>query len=60
MSIHDREDKYINLLSEKEHTIEELANKLFVSEPTVRRDILILERKDIVTRKRGKISIKIN
>ena len=51
MSIHNREELYVKLLSEKEHTVEELANKLFISEPTVRRDILVLEKKDIITRK---------
>ena len=60
MSIHNREDLYIKLLSEREHTVEELANKLFVSEPTVRRDILILEKKDIIIRKRGRVNLKIN
>lgn len=60
MSIYEREVMYINLLSEREHTIKELASKLFLSEPTVRRDILILERKDIVTRKRGIVKLKVN
>lgn len=60
MSIYEREEKYINFLSEREHTVKELANKLFLSEPTIRRDILILERKNVVTRKRGKVSLKIN
>ncbi len=60
MSIYEREATYINLLSEREHTIKELASKLFLSEPTIRRDILILERKDIITRKRGIVKLKIN
>lgn len=60
MSIHNREELYIKLLSEREHTVEELANKLFVSEPTVRRDILVLEKKNIITRKWGKVNLKIN
>ena len=60
MSIHNREELYVKLLSEKEHTVEELANKLFISEPTVRRDILVLEKKDIITRKRGRVNLKIN
>ena len=60
MSIHNREELYIKLLSEREHTVEELANKLFISEPTVRRDILVLEKKDIITRKRGRVNLKIN
>ncbi len=60
MSIYNREQQYINFLSEREHTVKELANKLFISEPTVRRDILALEKKDIITRKRGKIKLKTN
>ncbi len=60
MSIHNREELYIKLLSEREHTVKDLANKLFVSEPTVRRDILVLEKKDIITRKRGRVNLKIN
>lgn len=60
MSIYNREQQYINFLSEREHTVRELANKLFISEPTVRRDILALEKKDIITRKRGKIKLKTN
>lgn len=60
MSIHNREELYIKLLSEGEHTVKDLANILFISEPTVRRDILVLEKKDIITRKRGKVNLKIN
>lgn len=60
MSIHEREQQYISILSVGEHTIEMLAQKLFISEPTVRRDILILEKKEIVTRKRGRVKLKTN
>ena len=60
MSVHNREEKYINILSQGETTVKELANRLFVSEPTVRRDILILEKKDIIIRKRGRVKLKIN
>lgn len=60
MSIYEREDKYIKILSDGEHTISDLADKLFISEPTVRRDIIALEKKEIITRKRGKVSLKIN
>ena len=60
MSIYQREDKYIKFLSEREYTVKELASKLFLSEPTVRRDIVILEKKDIVVRKNGKVNLKIN
>lgn len=60
MSIHEREEKYINILSEGKHSVSELSRKLFVSEPTVRRDILILEKKELITRKRGVVSLKTN
>ncbi len=60
MSIFQREQEYINLLSEREHTVKELSDKLFISEPTVRRDIISLEKKEIVTRSRGKVRLKIN
>lgn len=58
MSIYNREQQYIDFLSEREHTVSELANKLFISEPTVRRDIQALEKRDIITRKRGRITLK--
>lgn len=60
MSIHEREDRYISILSDGELTVKELADKLFISEPTVRRDILIMEKKDIVNRRRGVVSLRIN
>lgn len=60
MSIHEREENYINILSEGKHSVSELSRKLFVSEPTVRRDILILEKKELITRKRGIVSLKTN
>lgn len=60
MSIHEREEKYINILSEGKQSVSELSRKLFISEPTVRRDILILEKKEIVTRKRGIVNLKAN
>lgn len=60
MSVYEREEKYINLLSEGEHSVKELSEKLFISEPTVRRDLILLEKKDIITRKRGRVNLKIN
>lgn len=60
MSIHEREEKYINILSEGKQSVSELSRKLFISEPTVRRDILILEKKEIVTRKSGIVKLKTN
>lgn len=60
MSIYNREQQYIHLLSEKPHTVKELAEKLFISEPTVRRDIVKLENKEILVCKRGHVSLKTN
>lgn len=60
MSIYNRESQYISLLSQKPHSIKELSEKLFISEPTVRRDIILLLEKDLVTRKRGNITLKSN
>ncbi len=60
MSIFNREEKYIALLSERDYTVKELSAKLFVSEPTVRRDIIVLEKKDKVVCKRGNVKLKIN
>lgn len=60
MSIYNRESQYISLLAQKPHSIKELSEKLFISEPTVRRDIILLLEKDLVTRKRGIITLKSN
>lgn len=58
MSIYERENEYIRILTEREYTVKELANLLFVSEPTVRRDVTELLKKDLITRKRGVIKLK--
>ena len=58
MSIFNRENQYISLLSQRPHSVKELSEKLFVSAPTVRRDITALEEKGLVTRKSGVVSIK--
>lgn len=60
MSIYNRENQYINLLAQKPHSVKELSEKLFVSEPTVRRDITLLQKKEILTCKRGIVSLKTN
>lgn len=60
MSIYTREAQYINLLAQKPHSVRALSEKLFISEPTVRRDVLLLLEKDLVTRKKGIISLKTN
>lgn len=60
MSIYNRENQYINLLAQKPHSVKELSEKLFISEPTVRRDITLLQRKEILTCKRGIVTLKTN
>lgn len=58
MPIFNREELYIKLLAERAHTVTELAEKLFVSEPTVRRDIVSLKEKELVECRRGVVTIK--
>lgn len=60
MAIYTRENEYIRLLAARDHTVKELADKLFISEPTVRRDIVKMKEKEIVTCQRGVVSIKRN
>lgn len=58
MGAYERENEYIRLLSEREYTVKELATRLFVSEPTVRRDIAELKKKELVLCKRGLVTLK--
>ena len=58
MSVYNRENQYISLLAQKPHSIKELAEKLFISEPTVRRDIIVLKEKGLVTSKKGIVELK--
>ena len=60
MSIYNRENQYISLLAQKPHPVKELAEKLFISEPTVRRDIIVLREKGLVTSKKGVVALKAN
>lgn len=60
MSIYTRENQYISLLAQKTYSVKELSEKLFISEPTVRRDIAILRKKDILTCRRGIVTLKTN
>ncbi len=60
MSIYNRENQYINLLAQKPHSVKELAEKLFISEPTVRRDLIFLQKKELVSCKRGIVTLKTN
>ncbi len=60
MSVYNRENQYISLLAQKPHFIKELAEKLFISEPTVRRDIIVLKEKGLVTSQKGIVALKTN
>jgi len=57
VSIYSREEKYILLLSEGSKSVKELSEKLFISEPTVRRDVAVLKKKELVTCKRGTVAL---
>ena len=60
MPVYHREDQYIHLLAQKPHSVKELSRKLFVSEPTVRRDVALLQEREILTCKRGIVTLKTN
>lgn len=60
MSIYNRENQYINLLAQKPHSVKELSEKLFISEPTVRRDLILLQKKELLICKRGVVTLKTN
>ena len=60
MSTYQREAEYIRLLVGREHTVKELAEKLFISEPTVRRDIYVLREKEILVSKNGVVRLKVS
>lgn len=58
MAIYEREREYVKLLSAKPYTVKQLASALFISEPTVRRDINLMREKEIVECRRGVVSLK--
>ena len=58
MAVYAREDEYIRLLAEREMTVRELAARLFVSEPTVRRDIAFLRERGTLSCTRGVVRLK--
>jgi len=60
MSLYEREKEYIRLLSERNHKISELSKALYISEPTVRRDVLSMRNKDLVESRRGLVCLKAN
>ncbi|MBQ4119927.1 MAG: DeoR/GlpR transcriptional regulator [Clostridia bacterium] len=60
MAVYNRENQYINLLAQKPYSVKELSEKLFISEPTVRRDLIFLQKKELVSCKRGIVTLKTN
>lgn len=60
MAVYNRENQYINLLAQKPYSVKELAEKLFISEPTVRRDLAFLQKKELLSCKRGIVTLKTN
>lgn len=59
MPIYDREDQYIRLLAEGGRTVRDLSRMLFISEPTVRRDIVNLKKKELITCNRGMVTLSV-
>lgn len=54
MPFYEREEKILSALLEKDHlTTQELSAKLFVSQPTLRRDLVKLEQKGKIIRTHG-------
>ncbi len=60
MPIYEREREYIKLLSDRAHTVSELSKLLFISEPTVRRDIRSMKKNELVECERGRVRLRIN
>lgn len=59
MSLYQREEEYLRLLSDRDRNIKELSQILFISEPTVRRDILAMKKKELITCRRGLVSLSV-
>lgn len=58
MATYSRDEEYLKLLSIRDYTVKELARSLFISEPTVRRDITRMKEKDLVICDRGTVRLK--
>ena len=58
MANYSRDEEYLKLLSIRDYTVRELAQTLFISEPTVRRDIIRLKEKNLVICERGNVRLK--
>ena len=59
MAIFEREDTYLSLLCQRDYTVAELAALLYISEPTVRRDVQALKKKELVSCQRGTVKLRV-
>ena len=58
MPFYEREDKILDLLATHENiSLQELSEKLFISLPTLRRDLLKIEKKGLIFRGHGKVEL---
>ena len=58
MPFYEREDKILSMLAQKnEYSVTELAEKLYISVPTMRRDLIKLEKKGKVIRTHGGVTV---
>ena len=56
MANNEREKEILNILRKKYSVkVKELADMLYASEATIRRDIIILEKQQLVLRSHGKV-----
>jgi len=58
MPFYDREEKILGILTDRESVnVSELSEKLYISLPTIRRDLIKLENKGKIVRNHGKVSL---
>ena len=61
MPFYERENKIMDILANCEKiSLAELSGKLFISLPTLRRDLIKLEKKGLIIRSHGKVSLAKN
>lgn len=58
MSVAKREEEYLRLLRQRPHTVKELSEILYISQPTVRRDVAWLREKELLVSLRGLVKLK--
>ena len=58
MPFYEREEQILKLLEGEGAELSDLAKRLFISLPTLRRDLIKLEKKGLITRSHGKCALK--